>query len=130
MFCKNLLKRQRQTKTVLFCKNKQRYIISLETCKNCSDFIVVRNRPIRKVSDKKIIVTEKTYNEVLNRDKCCRLCGNTLNLQLHHIIYRSENKNLINDPTNCIMLCEKHHRLVHSNKKYWQPILKEMIKNG
>jgi hypothetical protein len=25
------------------------------------------------------------------------------------------------------MLCTKHHKQVHSNKHYWQPILKEMI---
>jgi hypothetical protein len=25
------------------------------------------------------------------------------------------------------MLCLKHHKEVHSNKHYWQPILKEMI---
>lgn len=129
MYCKNLLKRQKQTKTVLFCKNKQGYIISLENCKNCSDFIVKRNSTIRKVSNKKICVSQKTYDKVLKRDKCCQLCGNILNLQLHHIVYRSENRILIDDPNNCIMLCEKHHRLVHSNKKYWQPILKEVIKN-
>jgi hypothetical protein len=51
-------------------------------------------------------------------------------LALHHIVYRSEDKKLINEPTNCIMLCKYHHDLVHSNKHYWQPILKEIINNG
>lgn len=126
MYCKNL------SKTVsgkLKCKIKKQ-VITLDKCKNCSDFILVRNKPIKKVSSKRIIVTKKTYNEVFKRDKeKCRLCGTSLNLHLHHIVYRSEDKNLVNEPKNCIMLCARCHRLVHSNKHYWQPKLKEMIKN-
>lgn len=38
-----------------------------------------------------------------------------------------EAKNLIDDPNNCIMLCAKHHRLVHTDKKYWQPYLSTLI---
>ena len=91
------------------------------------------NKPIKKVSNKRITVTEETYNKVMQRDKYkCRLLDCTCNggLELHHIRYRSEAKDLINEPTNCIMLCNRHHRLVHSNKHYWQPILKEMINSG
>ena len=130
MYCKNLLKRQRQKKTVFYCKKDKRYIDIFFHCQNCSDFILVRNKPIKKVSNKRIIVSKETYNKVFKRDKeKCRLCGTSLNLHLHHIVYRSEDKNLINEPTNCIMLCARCHRLVHSNKHYWQPKLKEMIKN-
>lgn len=82
---------------------------------------------IGQKSNKKESVTDEVYKVVYERDKGkCRLCGNT-NIELHHIIYRSENKNLINEPSNCIMLCTKHHKEVHSNKHKWQPILKEMI---
>ena len=101
MYCKNLLKRQRQFKIVFYCKNYKRYVVS-----------------------------EETYNKVMQRDKCCKLCGTTLNLVEHHIVYKSEDRKLINEPTNLIVLCTKCHALVHSNKHYWQPILKEMIKNG
>lgn len=130
MYCKNLLKRQRQTKIVLYCRKHKRYIISLVECKTCSDFEIKRNKPIKKASNKRITVTEETYNKVMQRDKGkCRLLDCTCygKLELHHIRYRSEAKDLINEPTNCIMLCLKHHKQVHSNKHYWQPILKEMI---
>lgn len=130
MYCKNLLKRQRQKKTVFYCKKNKRYIDIFFHCQNCSDFIFVRNKPIKKVSNKRIIVTEKTYNKVMQRDKYkCRLCGTTFNLQEHHIVYKSEDRKLINEPTNLIVLCARCHSVVHSNKHYWQPILKEMIKN-
>lgn len=128
MYCKNLLKRQRQKKTVFYCKKNKRYIDIFFHCQNCSDFILVRNKPIKKVSNKRIIVTEKTYNKVMQRDKYkCRLCGTPFNLNEHHIVYKSEDRKLINEPTNLIVLCTKCHALVHSNKHYWQPILKEMI---
>lgn len=128
MYCKNLLKRQRQKKTVFYCKKDKRYIDIFFHCQNCSDFILMRNKPIKKVSNKRIIVTEKTYNKVMQRDKYkCRLCGTPFNLNEHHIVYKSEDRKLINEPTNLIVLCTKCHALVHSNKHYWQPILKEMI---
>ena len=130
MYCKNLLKRQRQFKIVFYCKNYKRYIDYKVDCKNCSDFNLVRNKAINKVSKKRIVVSEETYNKVMQRDKCCKLCGTTLNLVEHHIVYKSEDRKLINEPTNLIVLCTKCHALVHSNKHYWQPILKEMIKNG
>ena len=131
MYCKNLLKRHRQTKIVFFCKKNKRYIDIWQECENCRDFILVKNKPIKKVSNKKITVTEETYNKVMQRDKYkCRLCGTPFNLNEHHIVYKSEDRKLINEPTNLIVLCTKCHALVHSNKHYWQPILKEMIKNG
>lgn len=130
MYCKNLSK---CLNGKIKCKKYKRYINSLLECKNCSDFILVRNKPIKKVSNKRVFVKKEIYQKVFERDKeKCRLkdCTCQGGLELHHIIYRSEDKNLINEPTNCIMLCTKHHKQVHSNKKYWQPILKEMINNG
>ena len=130
MYCKNLLKRHRQTKIVFFCKKNKRYIDYRVACENCRDFILARNKPIKKKSNKRITVTKETYNKVMQRDKYkCRLCGTPFNLNEHHIVYKSEDRKLINEPTNLIVLCTKCHALVHSNKHYWQPILKEMIKN-
>lgn len=77
---------------------------------------------------KREIVSKETYEEVNERDKGrCRLCGLFNNLQLHHIQYRSERKDLINEPSNCIMLCINCHHLVHSNKHKWQEKLKNII---
>lgn len=123
MYCKYLSK---CLNGKLRCKLLKQ-VITLDICKNCSKLIVTRNKPIKKVNNKKITVSKKTYDKVYERDKgCCRLCGND-KIQLHHIIYRSEDKSLIDEPNNCIMLCIKCHKLVHSNKHLWQPILKEMI---
>ena len=130
MYCKNCLVRHRSSKIVFYCKTHKRYIDYRVSCQNCSEFNLVRNKPIKKVGKKRICVKKEIYQQVYERDKGkCKLQDETCegNLQLHHIVYRSENKNLINEPTNCIMLCTKHHKEVHNNKHYWQPILKEMI---
>ena len=64
----------------------------------------------------------------------CQFCGAIDNLQLHHVYYRSERKDLIDNPDNCLMLCHrdfsknKCHRLVHNNKKKYQPILLDILK--
>lgn len=85
MYCKNLLKRQHKYKPYFYCKALGKEI-TLPCDKNCSKLILVANKPIKKVSNKRITVTEETYNKVMQRDKCCRLCGTTLNLHLHHIM--------------------------------------------
>ncbi len=123
MYCKYLSK---SLNGKIRCKMNKTSIYITE-CKNCLNFEPKMNKGINKVSNKRIFVTKETYNKVYERDNGkCRLCG-AANIQLHHVVYRSEDKSLINEPTNCIMLCAKCHDLVHSNKHYWQPKLKEMI---
>lgn len=64
---------------------------------------------------------------VMQRDHDrCRWCGSTA-VHLHHIFYRSEGVD--HSPHNLITLCEKHHSIVHSNKRYWKPILLATIWN-
>lgn len=131
MYCKNLLKRQRKYKPYFYCKALRKEII-LPCDKNCSELNLVRNKPIKKVSKKRITVTEETYNKVMQRDnyKCVMFnyeCEGKI--ELHHVRYRSERKDLINEPNNCVCLCTFHHKLVHSNKKKYQPILLKMLEN-
>lgn len=96
--------------------------------KACPFFQERKYKAINKVSAKKEIVTPETYNKVYKRcDGVCSLCFTNRNLHLHHRLYRSERKDLINEPDNCLMLCFKCHQEVHKNKKYWQPILLEII---
>ena len=84
MYCKYLSK---SLKGKIKCRYYKRYISLLSECKNCSDFEIKRNKPIKKVSNKRITVTEETYNKVMQRDEYkCRLCGTSLNLHLHHIM--------------------------------------------
>ena len=127
MYCKYLSK---CLNGKIKCRYYKRHIISLLECKSCSNLIYKANKPIKKVSNKRITVTEETYNKVMQRDKGrCRLCGTSLNLHLHHIDGRG--KDLTNNVDNCIILCENCHlNVVHKNQKKYRPILKEMIKNG
>ena len=55
----------------------------------------------------------------------CGLCGKK-GQQIHHIIYRSEDRSEIDDLDNLILLCVECHAKVHSNKEYWQPRLQEL----
>lgn len=61
------------------------------------------------------------YHKIASEQPYCQLCGSTLYLEIHHIVYRSENGS--NDERNLIRLCKKCHLMVHSNKKKWQPFL-------
>lgn len=87
MYCKNLLKRQRQKKIVFYCKKDKRYIDIWFHCQNCSEPNFVANKPIKKASKNRTIVKKEIYQQVYERDKgICRLCGTTKNLHLHHIM--------------------------------------------
>ena len=125
MFCKNLVKKLNGK---LRCKIIKQQI-TLNWCKKCLKFQPRLNKGIKKKSNHKKTVSDTTYHLVLDRDIECRLKSFRCNgrLELHHIVYRSEDVNLIDEPSNCIMLCSYHHQLVHSNKHYWQPILKEIL---
>lgn len=68
-----------------------------------------------KIEDKKV------YEYISELEPYCQLCGSTNLLQRHHIFYRSQGGLTIKE--NLIVLCDRCHRLVHSNKKYWQEIL-------
>jgi 5-methylcytosine-specific restriction endonuclease McrA len=80
-------------------------------------------QPGRKTSK----VPGGTRNKVFERFKhMCAYCGRSgTSLQVHHIKYRSEGVDHSFD--NLILLCQEHHEMVHSDKKKWQPLLKEFI---
>jgi 5-methylcytosine-specific restriction endonuclease McrA len=82
------------------------------------------------IRHKRPIVDKIVHSLVLERDKYCQLCGIGNNLQLHHIVYRSQDKTRINDVSNCIILCLGCHQLVHSNKKKYMEVLKQIIERS
>ena len=128
MYCKYLSK---ALNGKLKCK-KSKLIININDCGKCLKFNPRVNKAMKKVSKKKKTVSEETYKKVYERDKgICRLKDKNCSygLEYHHIIYRSEDKSLIDVANNGIMLCVYHHKKVHSNKHYWQPILKDIIKS-
>ncbi len=71
--------------------------------------------------------SKRTRAKVIARDCRCRFCGNVQDRHLHHIKYRSEGHD--HSEFNLIWLCEKHHRLVHTDKGLWQPILMAYIEH-
>lgn len=63
--------------------------------------------------------------DIIARDMRCRFCGTTQDLHVHHIVYRSGGGG--DEATNLITLCLRHHALVHSDKRRWQPVLQAYI---
>ena len=68
-------------------------------------------------------VYEKTL-ELFNN--CCAICGKPYP-QLHHVRFGGLQGGRKTYMGNIIPLCPEHHRLVHTNKRKYQPILIEMI---
>lgn len=60
--------------------------------------------------------------------RVCRWCGTDENLNLHHVIYRSEAGP--DRAYNLMTLCRKHHEEVHADKHTYQPVLLHMLKTG
>jgi len=50
----------------------------------------------------------------------CRFCG-VRRFELHHINLKSQG--IDHQDHNLIALCGEHHRLMHSNTRYWRPVL-------
>lgn len=63
------------------------------------------------------------YQNIVESEPYCQMCGSTNTLHIHHIYYRSQLGMTVEK--NLIRLCINCHSLVHSNKKKYQPILLE-----
>lgn len=115
---------------------KKNVVLDANTCFGCNYYRKKKSALNRlktynkKPKQKRVVVSKKTYEIVSSEQKgYCGLCGEQKPLQLHHILYRSEAKHLIDEPSNCIMLCLTCHDQVHSSKKKYQPLLLD-IKKG
>lgn len=135
--CIYLKRKSKKGQYFLYCSEKKEKI-TFENCKNCEfrEYKVKIRKPMNKINKKRKTVSQKTYQEVF--DRCngrCAICGTTKNLSYHHIKYRSERPDLIDEPDNGIMLCDEfanncHKGKAHKNKKYWQPILLEIAEKS
>lgn len=108
MYCKYLLKRQRQTKIVLYCRKHKRYITSLVECKICSDFEIKRNKPIKKVSNKKNKLEKNRFSNYTNNYNKCYYCGNVGTMDLHEV-YGGSNRLRSIRMGFVVPLCRKCH---------------------
>lgn len=69
---------------------------------------------------------KKVYDTITEEQPYCQLCGRPYNLHRHHIRYGGLYGGRKTYFGNIIVLCENCHKLVHSNKEKWMPILIEM----
>ena len=130
--CKYITIRTKNYEKYFYCRLNKKIINYTTECIKCVKNEPRKNKGINKVSKKKITVTQDTYNKVMQRDKCkCVMLNYECKgkIELHHVRYKSERKDLINEPNNCVCLCTFHHKLVHSNKKKYQPILLKILEN-
>lgn len=115
MYCKNLLKRHRQTKIVFYCKKYKRYI-DISLCNNnCLDFILVRNKAIKKKSDKQKQLEKNRYSIFTNDFTKCYYCHRKLKddekFDLHEVYGGSNRTRSIKNGL-VVPLC----RICHSNE--------------
>lgn len=68
-------------------------------------------------------VYQKTFDLF---DGCCALCGSP-EIHMHHIRYGGLYGGRKTYMGNVIPLCEMHHRMVHTNKKKYMPMLIDII---
>ena len=72
-------------------------------------------------------IPARVRRDVHERDRgCCRLCGKAGPVEQHHIIYRSQARNL-HTPENLIELCFPHHRLAHTRPVLIRPALQAEV---
>ena len=126
MICKYFRKRSKDLKPYFYCVKKGKQVI-WGCYENCFKWQPRENKGIKKVSKKRVCVSDKTYQEVFKRDNgICQLCASPNNIQLHHIFGRG--KDLTNNVDNCILLCANCHlNIVHKNQKKYRPILQKIV---
>lgn len=91
MYCINLLKRSRQKKIVFYCKEYKRYIDYQLDCKNCLKRNLVRNKGIKKKSNKLIKLERQRDNKIIKKGKC-EYCNRYFNNLDAHEVYGGSNR--------------------------------------
>ena len=112
LYCTNLLKRQKHCKTIFYCKIKKSNIISLEFCKNCSDFNFKRNKAISKRSAKQNKLEKERDSKLIKKGYCENCHKYCENLDAHEVYGGSNRKRSIENGF-VALLC----RNCHSNEQ-------------
>lgn len=112
MSCKNLLIRKRKYKPYFYCKELKKEIILTE-CENCLNRILVKNKGIKKATNKQKQLEKNRYSIFTNDFNHCFYCGVAQNrLDLHEVWGGSNRKrSMLNGFV--VPLC----RSCHSNEK-------------
>ena len=117
MYCTNLLKRSKNYKTVFYCKKYKRYINISTNCESCSDFILKRNKPIRKRTAKQNKI-ERDRDKDLIKTGYCGYCGKYCEKLDPHEIYGGSNRKRSIKYGFVKLLCRK----CHSNENILQEL--------
>lgn len=81
----------------------------------------LKKSPIRKVSKKAASLWAEARRICLNRfGHKCLLCGATTNLEVHHILLRSDRPDLKYDQDNLCVLCSKCHNHHGKDEAYFR----------
>lgn len=51
---------------------------------------------------------------IMQKDKCCYICGTERGLHLHHCLHGTANRKLADRDGLTVYLCAEHHRRVHA----------------
>lgn len=85
-------------------------------CSECGDSsFLPKDEELNIRSDKRLVIWA---NKVKQRDGCCVICGNTNDLDAHHLIPVAKRPELRFKMTNGITLCRRCHKLVHDGVKW------------
>jgi hypothetical protein len=113
MYCKYLSKK---VNGGFKCKKYKQSIISLDSCKNCLEFDLKRNKPIKKVSNKRNKLEKNRFSIFTNNFNQCYYCKRKVKenekLDLHEV-YGGSNRLRSIRMGFVVPLCRK----CHSNEK-------------
>ena len=116
MYCANLLKRSKNYKTVFYCKKYKRYINISIDCESCSDFILKRNKPIRKRTNKQNKLEKQRFSILTTDFTKCYICGKPKN-EIHEI-FSGSNRQTSMKLGLCIPICRLCHNRWEINKEF------------
>ena len=105
--CINFRIRHKNKQPYFYCKCKND-IISLSDCKNCSDFILKRNKPINKMSVKLKKLESQRDKNLIKTGKCQYCNIYCLKLDAHEV-YGGSNRRRSIENGFVILLCRKCH---------------------
>lgn len=103
-------------------------------CPECQHKLVKRNKDSLKDKEAEKLIKssrwQKVRKQILLRDKCCLLCLQKgileyRKLSVHHIVKRTDNIELMYEPSNLVTVCPKcHEELEKLPPKKQQQLLK------
>jgi len=114
--CKNLKLRHKNKQPYFYCKSKGNEII-LSDCENCSQRILVTNKPISKISFKRKKL-EKARDRKLIKIGKCENCGKYCEHLDSHEVYGGANRKRSIENGFVALLC----RECHSDEKVIQKL--------